>query len=126
MGRKENGAWQVALSRYKGLMSQFKPNSDIFVNTVRDDMAEMGFVTMSRNGMSDCYAEEVDYNVYILLSHGPMPLMDIVESVRKIFKKDIIGSIYYRVLDSIQRINNDKQRIARDKGFFHLTTAWSP
>jgi hypothetical protein len=64
-------------------MSQFKPNSNIFIQTIQDDMAEMGLVTMSSNGMTDCYAEEMDYNVYILLSHGRMPFMDIVEAIRK-------------------------------------------
>lgn len=103
-------------------MSQFKPNSDIFVKTIRDDMAEIGLVTVSRNGMTDCYAEEMDYNVYILLSHGPMTLMDIVENVRKILKNESVG-IAHRVMDSMQRLNNDKQRIYRDGAFYHLTTA---
>jgi len=104
-------------------MSQFKPNSNIFIQTIQDDMAEMGLVTMSSQGMTDCYAEEMDYNVYVLLSHGPMPFMDIVEAIRKILKRDNIGTLYHRVMDSIQRLNNDKQRIARDRAFYSLTTA---
>jgi hypothetical protein len=104
-------------------MSQFKPNSNIFNKTISDDMAEMGLVTMSRSGMSDYYAEEMDFNVYILLSHGPMPIVDLVEAVRKLLKKDRIGTLYLRVMDSIQRLNNDKQRICRDGAFCRLTTA---
>ena len=104
-------------------MSQFKPNSNIFVKTIQDDMAEMGLVTMSSNGMTSCYEEEMDYNVYILISHGPMPFMDIVEAIRKILKRNSIGTLYHLVMDSIQRLNNDKQRIAKDRAFFHLTTA---
>ena len=103
-------------------MSQFKPNSNIFVKTVSDEMSEMGFVTLCQNGMTDCYAEEMDFNVYVLISHGPMAFMDIVEAIRKILK-DQSGNIAIRLHDSMQRLNNDKQRICRDSAFFRLTAA---
>ena len=103
-------------------MSQFKPNSNIFVKTTSDDMAEMGFVTMCREGMTNIFEEEMDYAVYILLSHGPMAFMDLVESIRTILNSNK-GTVYIRVMDSIQRLNNDKQRIAKDGAFYHLTVA---
>ncbi len=101
-------------------MSQFKPNSNIFVKTVSDDMAEMCLVTMSRNGMSECLAEEMDYNVYILISHGPMTLKEVMASVQTIinFKG---AALLTMVATSIQRLNNDKQRICITDGKLHLT-----
>lgn len=100
-------------------MSQFKPNSNIFVKTVADDMAEIGLVTLSSKGMSDCLAEEVDYNVYILLSHGPMTLKELLASVKAII--NVSGAaLMSQVLFSIQRLNNDKQRICKDNNMFHI------
>lgn len=107
-------------SYYDTFMSDFKPNSAIFEKTVRDDMAEMGFVTLSRGGMSECYAEEMDFNVYVLLSHGHMALMDLVGAICKILNCQK-GTITLRVMDSMQRLNNDKQRICRDATFYCLT-----
>ncbi len=108
------------LDSYSTHMSQFKPNSNIFVKTVSDDMAEMGLITMSRNGMSECLAEEIDYNVYILLSHGAMTLKELSAAVNSIISFKC-AAIINHVSTSIQRLNNDKQRICITDGKLHLT-----
>lgn len=96
-------------------MSFLGLRSNIFAKQTPAEFAsEMGLVVRSSSGMTNYLCDEMDYNVYVLLTHSPMTLTNLVDAISKIINNPHISTLRVRVLDAIQRLNGDKQRVCRD------------